>query len=384
MGLPGFNAESSVYRSSVHYVPALWTGSVVSSVVDFNTATLSVARRSISPFVPGSLPKCGPLQGDLCGFAGGPPYNSAYCCPSGYVCCNPSCSQGSSTCVGCCPQSDPQCCQQNGSGLPGGGPLPCPYPTTNCGLIPGPNGRFSCCPAGETCCNPTTHLCCGRLQACCGNKCCSPGLVCNDPTTGTCCLPGKACGSGCCGFNQQCCNGVCVDTSTDLSNCGTCENTCSPGEICQNGVCTCPPGQTDCGDGCSDPLTDRFNCGSCFNFCGTGGTCQNGVCICGPLQTKCGGNCTAILTDSSNCGGCGNVCPPGLVCSGGACVCPMGLTNCGGVCKNLVFDPLNCGACGKKCGFCCAGSCGMKCPTGGCCPDPMVCLNIGGTTYCLL
>ncbi len=41
------------------------------------------------------------------------------------------------------------------------------------------------------------------------------------------------------------CNGQCVNLQTDAQNCGTCGNTCSIGEICQNGQCVSASGSED-------------------------------------------------------------------------------------------------------------------------------------------
>jgi Stigma-specific protein, Stig1 len=367
LGLPGFNAAASLYRSSIHYIPLGWTAPAVAPVAAFNIRAVGVALPSNGPVVSWGLPSCRPPQGELCGFASGPPYDFAYCCPSGYVCCNPSCLPGSSTCVGCCPKDNPQCCNQNGSVIPG--PVNCPYPLTNCGLVRGPGGvNRSCCSPTEKCCNPLLHLCCGQSETCCGNTCCAPGSICLDSTTSTCCSPSKACGNKCCSSAEQCCGGACVDTGHDRWNCGTCGHACPLGGICENGVCTCPSGTTNCGSFCSS-LNDPFNCGACGNVCPFGSTCQNGVCTCPFLLTMCGGRCTSLSSDSKNCGACGNVCPAGQVCSGGACVCPPGLTNCGGTCTSLLVDPKNCGACGRTCTFCCAGKCGANCNNGTCCQN---------------
>jgi hypothetical protein len=365
VGLPGFNAGASLYRSSVHYVPAMWVGIRISPVVDFNIR--DVVLPSGLPIVPWGLPKCTPPQGALCGFASGPPYDFVYCCPSGYVCCNPSCLSGSSTCVGCCPKDNPQCCLQNGSGSPSGLPKHCPYPYTNCGLIPGAQAHFSCCSPTEKCCNAATHLCCGKLEACCGDTCCPPGFVCSDPTTGTCCLPGKSCGSKCCGFSESCIDGFCCPA-------------CTGGKTCVNGKCVCPSGLTDCNGSCTRLLFNDLHCGGCDIVCPGGMHCNGeGDCVCPEGLTECSGSCTSLMTNS-NCGSCGNSCTGGKICSGGVCVCPTGLTDCGGTCKNLLFDPKNCGACGSTCGFCCSGKCGVNCNNGTCCQDPTDVCCPNGTT----
>ncbi len=41
----------------------------------------------------------------------------------------------------------------------------------------------------------------------------------------------------CGGDTPDQCNGQCVNLRTDEQNCGTCGNTCSTDEICQNGQC---------------------------------------------------------------------------------------------------------------------------------------------------
>ena len=45
------------------------------------------------------------------------------------------------------------------------------------------------------------------------------------------------------------CAGTCVNTDTNLDNCGTCSNACPVGEGCTGGACvlSCPTGFDDCG-----------------------------------------------------------------------------------------------------------------------------------------
>ncbi|MFT4040580.1 MAG: hypothetical protein QM692_20540 [Thermomicrobiales bacterium] len=42
------------------------------------------------------------------------------------------------------------------------------------------------------------------------------------------------------------CNGACVDTNSDVSNCGSCFTFCASGQICAAGVCTVPCGDAAC------------------------------------------------------------------------------------------------------------------------------------------
>lgn len=88
----------------------------------------------------------------------------------------------------------------------------------------------------------------------------------------------------------QFCGQKCVDTATDVYDCGGCGQTCSVGQSCVAGKCTngdtsssgstnCnDPSVVDCGDGvCSNLVNDAKNCGACGFDCG-GGVCKNGVC----------------------------------------------------------------------------------------------------------
>ena len=50
------------------------------------------------------------------------------------------------------------------------------------------------------------------------------------------------------------------------------------GQACTNGVCTCPAGQQLCGASCVDTQSDLDNCGSCGNQCPAGSSCVAGAC----------------------------------------------------------------------------------------------------------
>lgn len=79
------------------------------------------------------------------------------------------------------------------------------------------------------------------------------------------------------GCSQTLCGGVCVDTQTDASNCGTCGNACATGASCQSGGCVCPGGGTACSGACVDTNTNADNCGRCGHSC-LGGSCVGGQC----------------------------------------------------------------------------------------------------------
>ena len=222
-----------------------------------------------------------------------------------------------------CPCQYEQCRKAGGTVVPGPQP-PCFY---TCEVKPGctcktgetccnPFTNF-CCPPGETCCNPETKFCCRQGQTpCCApgrNFCCPPGQLCCDPENNVCCPTGTVCcGGGCCAPPHQCCGTSCTDIKTDPVNCGFCGNVCGRDQICANGQCVCPPGLAPCLGGCVDLRADSFNCGTCGNACGPGQTCVNGQCCkpcggvcCQPGQTCVNGVCSwapfgcAVCNDGS-------------------------------------------------------------------------------------
>lgn len=182
------------------------------------------------------------------------------------------------------------------------------------------------------------------------------------------------------------CGGACVETDTDVANCGACGNVCPdpPGGLaaCVAGVCTMDCGAlTNCDGVCLDTSGDVFNCGACGTVCPDppGGTavCNGGVCgnDCGALA-DCGGACVDLLSDPLNCGTCGFACPDVLggtpVCLAGACASDCGaLTDCSGACVDTSTNVFNCGACGNACpapenatALCTDGGCSFVCDPG--------------------
>lgn len=183
---------------------------------------------------------------------------------------------------------------------------------------------------------------------------------------------------GQCVLPQLDCSGVCVDPSTDRSNCGGCGHACQVNELCTPGTSNnsascvaCSGNQIACGASgatfCADTTSDPKNCGSCGHVCTQGLTCKDSQCSC-PLTT-CGTSCVDTTTDVNNCGGCGTVCPnggphEGAICTQSHCgiVCQPFYADCDGVgtngCEsNLQTGSTSCGACNRTCagGATCSG-----------------------------
>jgi hypothetical protein len=283
----------------------------------------------------------------------------------------------------------------------------------NCG---GCNVR---CPQGLGC---QGGICMGSSSFTCGNEApCPEGYTCNldrfTPLCGpTSCAAGSD-GTSCLaagGLGQlECCDGACIDTSSDAANCGACGLACEAGDTCVSGSClfqACPVTLNGCQSDAGAVVPP--NCGS-GNSCPAGTTCFAGNCLptdptaCAMLGDGsycyfsdsvegvcCAGQCANTSADPSNCNECGNVCPagqlclvlaaggcfnpqpdatceqscgPNSVCSRGTCISAeacnapggselceaedgtVGLCCAGNVCAHPADDPQNCGGCGLVC-----------------------------------
>jgi hypothetical protein len=168
------------------------------------------------------------------------------------------------------------------------------------------------------------------------------------------------------------CGSSCVNTSSDVNNCGNCATKCTTGQECRASACQCLTGLSACSLGCADLKADAKNCGNCGNVCSAGQVCSNGSCTSGCVQgqTLCGSSCVDVATSSTHCGGCDRPCSiAGQSCSAGSCTCANGRSLCNGSCVDTAIDSTNCGACGNACASgatCTAGSCkGGATGTGG-------------------
>ncbi len=275
-------------------------------------------------------------------------------CPEGAFCTGTSCRPFSCAGFWCdhvCIQggSDPMNC--GGCGFRCGEGQQCSY---------GQCRQFTC-PAGQSVCDNqcvdtrTSAVHCGGCQQPCDDHC--EGGVCR------CTAPRVRCG------------GRCVDTSTSREHCGACDHACSfaAGEVCVGGACRCPGGQVVCANACRDLRTSFEHCGACDHRCAQGAACVGGRCACAAEQEVCddGGvpRCVDTRSNSGHCGGCGRACAAGEVCASGRCgaMCDPGLARCEGAgCRDLQHDARHCGACGAACpaagavgfsGMCDAGRC---------------------------
>ena len=122
--------------------------------------------------------------------------------------------------------------------------------------------------------NPTLGTCkChkGYSGDKCDVECSGHGKI--DQTSGNCQCQSGWSGDMCekkegCENGKTSCNGICVDTLTDINNCGSCGNICSSNSNCLSGKCTplCTPnctkncGQSNgCGGYCPTTALDKPN-----------------------------------------------------------------------------------------------------------------------------
>ncbi len=180
------------------------------------------------------------------------------------------------------------------------------------------------CAGGEECaggvCKTAAEIGCPEGQLLCGDMCRtgvpipSGGIVCSGGgAPPTACPLGQAlCNGACvtgdcqpaaeCPPGQGLCYGLCRDFQNDPGYCGGCSSGCTGGAYCAAGTCVyCSSALTPCGNDCVDTRTDLDNCGACGNRCGT--QCIDGQCTavgpsplatCQAELTRCGDFCVDL------------------------------------------------------------------------------------------
>ncbi len=284
-----------------------------------------------------------------------------------------------------------------------------------CVSLPGRGTACDCTPRGtsDAPCNMIDDECNGLVDD--TSRMCPAGCVDVSSDSNNCGGCGITCGGGttCQSGHCECpparstvCGTRCADTMTDPMNCGACGNVCPGGTSgmasCAAGRCgvMCTPGSGDCdgnaANGCeTNTRSDITNCGTCGNTCAYAhatATCSTGSCVLGACAagfSNCDGDptngCeTETASNAMHCGMCGHACVPphGIgACTAGACdlaACNPGYANCDTVAANgceisTPTDPLNCGTCGHICpgttapftiAGCAAGVCSSTCVAG--------------------
>jgi hypothetical protein len=222
---------------------------------------------------------------------------------------------------------------------------------------PAMDATCSCTPdcAGKTCgpdgCGGNCPPGCGANATCSGNACACTVLACGT----SCCAAGQVC------YQDACCSAACGGKQCGPDGCGGSCGTCQGSLACDaSGTCGCSGGLTACGTACVNTQSDVQNCGGCDHPCTSPQVCAAGSCsdTCQIGYENCSGSCAHLPTDPTHCGGCDVVCSPGASCEAGQCVCPGGLLDCPGAgCTDVATDPSNCGECGRECFGCAAGRC---------------------------
>jgi alpha-tubulin suppressor-like RCC1 family protein len=277
------------------------------------------------------------------------------------------------------------------------------------------------CPAVQHC-DPATNTCvagCRADEGCtmvpvdggvAARRCDTMNNTCVECVNDTHCDGGSLCRGGVCvtacvamgcPAGQTCCTGGCINTQTNVENCGACGTTCSVPNAtpaCRAGACAvgmCDEGYADCdgaaSNGCEvDTRLTAAHCGGCGRECAAvsgavaacvASTCRS-TCVSGfgDCDMNAANGCEANLQgDVANCGACANACPTPpngtAACAGGMCgvgMCRTGFGNCdrdpmNGCETNTNTSESNCGACGMACAMglvCDAGRCVPPCPDG--------------------
>ena len=107
-----------------------------------------------------------------------------------------------------------------------------------------------------------------------------------------------------CSAPRALCNGACIDTSSDMLHCGSCDNACPQGTACQGSQCICEGGGSLCGGNCLDVTSDALNCGACGNACAPGQACVSGSCQCSDQVVSFDADVAPLLANNCTNAGC--------------------------------------------------------------------------------
>ena len=181
-----------------------------------------------------------------------------------------------------------------------------------------------------------------------------------------------------------CCDGHCLDLTSNAASCGACGKACAAGEVCVNGACMAGD---QLGPRCDPPCGAGELClaGDSGNACCAVTLVCRGVCLSTPpQQCQVGSGGVAVTwccpADQTCCGQ-GGCCAAGQTCCGDSC-CEAGTT-----CLPNARDPGSQSPCcpaAQLCGSsdccwgdteCINGSCWPKCGTP--CPEGQICVERG-------